>query len=78
MLKSSDGVLAVCTDADDLESWLRAGIALSTLWLEATIEGLSVVPISQVIELDETRQSLRDQVFGGMVARQILVRIGWQ
>ena len=78
VLRSSDGVLAVCTDADDLESWLRAGIALSTLWLEATIEGLSVVPISQVIELDETREALRDQVFGNLIAPQILVRIGWQ
>jgi len=78
VLTSSDGVLAICTDADDPESWLRAGVALSELWLEATIEGLSVVPISQVIELDETRQSLTDQVFGGLVAPQILVRIGWQ
>jgi hypothetical protein len=31
-----------------------------------------------VVELEETRQSLRDQVFGGLVAPQILVRIGWQ
>lgn len=77
-LTSADGVLAMCTDTDDLEAWLQTGIALSTLWLEATIEGLSVVPISQVIELDETRRSLRDQVFGGLVAPQILVRIGWQ
>lgn len=78
VLTSSDRLVAVCTDTDDAEAWLRAGMALSALWLEATIEGLSVVPISQVVEIDETREALRDQVFGGMVVPQILVRIGWQ
>jgi hypothetical protein len=78
VLHSSDGLLAVCTHADDVQSWLRAGIALSMLWLEATIEGLSVVPISQLVEIDETREAMREQVLGGLVAPQILVRIGWQ
>lgn len=78
LLAPSDSVVAVCTDADDVESWLLAGMALSALWLEATIGGLSVVPISQVVELDEARRTLRDQILGGLVAPQILVRIGWQ
>lgn len=77
-VESSDGLLAVCSDGDDPESWLRSGEALSELWLQATTEGLSVVPLSQVIEVEETRQELRHGVFGGLVHPQILVRIGWQ
>lgn len=77
-LERSDGVLAICTARDDVRSWLDAGEALSALWLRATIAGLSLVPLSQVIEVEETRQALFDQIFFAMARPQILVRIGWQ
>lgn len=76
-VESSEGLMAICTADDDQRSWLRAGETLSALWLRATHEGLSVVPLSQVVEVDETREALRHEVFEGMARPQILVRIGW-
>jgi nitroreductase len=46
-------------DTDRPESWLRAGEALSAAWLTATDLGVSVVPLSGVIEIADTRQTLR-------------------
>ncbi|MCW2851291.1 MAG: hypothetical protein JWM84_955 [Nocardioides sp.] len=77
-LEGSDGLLALCTDGDDPRAWLEAGEALSELWLAATVDGLSVVPLSQVIEVASTREAMRTEVLGGLTHPQILVRIGWQ
>lgn len=77
-LEDSEGILAICTRGDDQDAWLRAGQALSALWLRAAKQGLALVPLSQVTEVEETRASLHDQVFGGMARPQILVRVGWQ
>ena len=74
----SDGLIVIGTDADDRLAWLRAGEALSQLWLHATTDSLAVVPLSQVVEVDLTRRSLRHEVLGGAVHPQILVRMGWQ
>jgi hypothetical protein len=63
---------------DDQRSWLEAGQVLSALWLQATADGLSVVPLSQVIEVAETRAALYHDVFTGLAHPQILLRIGWQ
>ncbi|MBM7494379.1 nitroreductase [Micromonospora luteifusca] len=46
-------------DEDDPRGWLRAGEALSAGWLRATELGVSVVPLSGVIEVASTRQALR-------------------
>jgi hypothetical protein len=78
LVEGSDGLLAICTDADEPHSWLESGEALSELWLAATVDGLSVVPLSQVIEVATTRSALETEVFGGMTVPQIIVRIGWQ
>ena len=74
----SDGLLVLATVTDDRATWLRTGEALSALWLHATADGLSVIPLSQVIEVDETRQALQYGVLDGASVPQILVRIGWQ
>ena len=55
-VESSDGLMAICTAHDDQVSWLQAGQTLSALWLQATRAGLSIVPLSQVIEVPETRR----------------------
>ncbi|WP_244929672.1 nitroreductase family protein [Nocardioides sp. W7] len=73
-----DGVLLLCTTTDGPESWLAAGEALSELWLRATQEGLSVVPLSQLLEVEETRSALHHEVLGGLVVPQLLLRLGWQ
>lgn len=77
VVESTDGLVAICTATDDQLSWLEAGEALSALWLRATHDGLAIVPLSQAIEVDETRQELRETVFDGMACPQILARVGW-
>ena len=78
LVEGTDGVIAICTATDDQRAWLEAGMSLSALWLRATREGFSLVPLSQVIEVASTRTALHHDVFAGMAHPQILVRIGWQ
>lgn len=77
-VESSDGLVVIATDGEDQLAWLLAGEALSEMWLAATTDGLSLVPLSQVIELPETRSELQYDVLGGLAVPQILARIGWQ
>jgi hypothetical protein len=74
----SDGLVVICAPTDDPPAWLRAGEALSAMWLDATTDGLSIVPLSQVIEVRETREALRFDVLGGLAQPLVLVRVGWQ
>jgi hypothetical protein len=46
-------------DNDENEAWLRAGEALSAVWLEAIQRNLTVLPLSSVIEVPETRHTLQ-------------------
>ncbi|WP_182523694.1 NAD(P)H nitroreductase [Nocardioides dongkuii] len=78
LLAGSDGVLVLGTDHDAPEDRLRAGEALSALWLRATDEQLSVVPVSQVVEVRETRDALRHEVLDGSLHPQLVVRLAWQ
>jgi hypothetical protein len=77
-LESGDGLVLLCGDDDSRASWLRAGESLSALWLHAVQGGLSVVPLSQVVEVAETRDALQHQVLGGLAVPMLLVRVGWQ
>ena len=76
-VESGDGVILICGDDDSSVSWLRAGESLSALWLSAVRDGLSVVPLSQVVEVHETREALQHQVLGDLAVPLLLVRIGW-
>jgi hypothetical protein len=42
------------------------------------MDGLSVVPLSQAIEVDETRATLTNSVLAGTIVPHLLVRVGWQ
>jgi hypothetical protein len=77
-VEGSDGLVVICALTDDTAAWLRAGEALSAMWLDATTDGLSLVPLSQVIEVRETRDALRFEVLGGLANPLVLVRVGWQ
>ncbi len=77
-IERSDGVIVLAGATDDAEAWLRTGEGLSALWLEATGEGLSVVPLSQPIEVEPTRLALGREVLGGLLVPHLLVRVGWQ
>ena len=75
----SDGtVLAVLsTETDDPLAQLRAGEALSAVLLTATRIGLATDPISQPLEVAETRDHLPAAVYVGGAHPQVLLRLGW-
>jgi nitroreductase len=65
------------TASDDTLSQLRAGEALSAVMLHATTLGLATCPLSQPLEVDATRATLRDEVLRGAMAPHLVLRIGW-
>ncbi|MBX8690328.1 Acg family FMN-binding oxidoreductase [Mycolicibacterium porcinum] len=70
-------VLALGTAEDDQVSRLRAGEATSLILLTATALGLASCPITEPLEVAETRSALRRDIFGGDGYPQMLLRIGW-
>jgi hypothetical protein len=62
-------------DDDDQAAWLRAGQALSAVWLRATDLGLAVLPFSQVVEIEATRARLR-RMLSGLGHPYLLLRLG--
>lgn len=70
-------VLALGTVGDDRLSRLRAGEATSTVLLTATAFGLASCPITEPLEIADTREALRREVFGAEGFPQMLLRVGW-
>ncbi|HEX5543161.1 MAG TPA: nitroreductase [Micromonospora sp.] len=62
-------------DEDEPEGWLRGGEALSAAWLTATNLGVSVLPLSGVIEVAGTRATLR-QILAGLGYPYLVLRLG--
>ncbi|WP_155368338.1 Acg family FMN-binding oxidoreductase [Catellatospora vulcania] len=60
---------------DDRAAWLRAGQALSAVWLQATAQGLAVLPYSQVIEIDGTRAMMR-RILSHLGQAYLVLRLG--
>jgi hypothetical protein len=71
------GLLVICTWRDDVESRLRAGEAMSALWLRATQDRMAVLPLSQLFEVEPTRTAVRDGILGGLAVPHLLLRVGW-
>jgi nitroreductase len=78
VIHGGDRVIALGGAGDDVGSWLRTGLAMSALWLEATREGISVVPMSQPIEVEGTRQEIARTVLRRPFEPHLLLRLGWQ
>ncbi|MGB9305364.1 MAG: nitroreductase family protein [Mycobacterium sp.] len=70
-------ILALGTEQDDRLAWLQAGEATSIVLLSATAMGLACCPISEPLEIAETREAVRADVFGAGGHPQMLLRIGW-
>jgi nitroreductase len=70
-------VLALGTRADDRLARLRAGEATSVVLLSATSMGLASCPVTEPLEIVETRESVRSDVFGDGNYPQMLLRVGW-
>ena len=77
-LEVSDGLLVFFDTYDDTPAWLRAGEGLGAMWLAATTAGLALVPLSQVIEVPETRTAFQAEVLGSLAHPLLLVRVGWR
>jgi nitroreductase len=70
-------VVALGTASDDKSARLRAGEVASLLLLTATALGLASCPITEPLEVTETRTQLAREVFGAEFYPQIMLRIGW-
>jgi nitroreductase len=79
LLLSEDAgsLIVLSTSSDDSLSRLRAGEATSAVLLEATSAGLASCPLSQPLEVVETRELVRDRVLGGSTCPQLVIRVGW-
>lgn len=72
------GVLLALGTADDDElARLRAGEATSVVLLTATAQGLASCPVTEPLEIRETRASIRADAFDDDSYPQMLLRVGW-
>lgn len=78
VIHGGDRVIALGGSGDDVGSWLRTGQAMSAVWLEATRQGMSLIPMSQPIEVESTRHEITRSVLGDAFEPHLLLRIGWQ
>jgi nitroreductase len=68
-------VVVLGTADDDPEAWLSAGQALGRLLLTATVRGLVASPMSQALEVPDTRAHITREL--GLVGHpQLVLRIG--
>jgi nitroreductase len=70
-------ILALGTQTDDRLAQLRAGEATSVLLLSATSMGLASCPVTEPLEVAETREAVRSDIFGDSSYPQMLLRVGW-
>lgn len=68
-------VVVLGTDHDDIVAWLAAGQAMGRLLLTATVHGLVASPMTQALEVPETRARLATEL--GLVGHpQVVLRVG--
>jgi nitroreductase len=68
-------VLVIGTAADDRAAWISAGQALGRLLLTATTRGLAASPMTQALEVQDTRVRLAHEL--GLVGHpQVVLRVG--
>ncbi|MPZ81730.1 MAG: NAD(P)H nitroreductase [Actinophytocola sp.] len=70
-------LLVLATLTDDPVSVLRAGEAASAALLTATDLGLASCPLSQPLEIADTRALIRDQVLDSAAYPHLILRTGW-
>lgn len=70
-------VLVLVTDTDEPADQLRAGEATGVVLLTATALGLATCPLTEPLELSDTRAELRATLLGDKGVPQMLLRVGW-
>jgi hypothetical protein len=69
-------LIVLSTDGDDKLAQLRAGEAVSLILLAATHHGISTTPLSQPLEIAETRAEISAHLAGRGRYAQLLLRLG--
>jgi nitroreductase len=70
-------LLVLATPDDDPQSWLRAGEATSAALLTATDLNLASCPLSQALEVANTRAVVQELVLDNDAVPHLILRIGW-
>lgn len=70
-------LMLLCTDHDDRLATLRAGEATSSVLLAATDLGLATTPLSQPLEVANTRAAIRHHIPDPRLHPQLVLRVGW-
>ena len=73
----SAALLLITSSTDTPLQWLRVGEVAGAVLLTATRNGLAAGPLTQPLEVGDTRAFLRDRVVGTSAHPQMLLRIGW-
>ncbi|MBF6193899.1 nitroreductase family protein [Nocardia beijingensis] len=76
-IDAADRMLLLSTTSDDRLSQLRAGEAASAVLLTATALGLATCPLSEPMELADTRRRIRAEVLDDAGYPQIIIRAGY-
>ena len=70
-------LLVIGTSSDDTLSQLRAGEAMSAVLLQATLDRMSSSPLTEPLEVAQTRAVVAKEVLGGTLSPQVIIRVGW-
>ncbi|GGN77685.1 NAD(P)H nitroreductase [Nocardia rhizosphaerihabitans] len=76
-IDADDRMLLLSTSSDDRLSRLRAGEATSAVLLTATRLGLATCPLTEPMELTDTRRRIRTNILDDTGFPQIIIRVGW-
>jgi nitroreductase len=70
-------VVILATATDDPAAVLAAGEATGAVLLSATTLGLASCPLTEPLEIAETRTEIQTKLLGGEGIPQMLLRFGW-
>ena len=70
-------LMVLASPSDDRLDVLRAGEAASAVLLAATDLGLATTPLSQPVQVPQTRESINAEIFGSKLQAQMVLRVGW-
>lgn len=76
-LDPADGVIVLGGPSEERAAWLATGAGLSAMWIRAERGGLSLVPLTQPMEVAETRNALAVEVLAQQLVPHLVVRVGW-
>ncbi|MDP3997801.1 MAG: nitroreductase family protein [bacterium] len=75
-IASASTIAVFATSADSPQDWLRVGIDMETLWLEATKAGLAAAPMAAAIEAGDKYRHQTQQILGTNLLPHAILRIG--